>query len=731
MASWSALVARANAGGNRLAVIGGRLEDDNVSIHAEMKRMSGGRVLIFPTASAEPKSVGEETAQAFRTHGITAEVALLTEENARIAAFDPALIARIMDFGSVYFTGGDQAKIVAALVQNGAETPVLTAIRAAHAAGGLVAGSSAGAAMMSHPMLLGGTSLEAVIHGVTTDPERPGLLIGDGLGFFPFGMLDQHFIKRGRLGRLVVAMNSAGISRGFGIDENTALLVEGDVAQVRGEYGVMMIDLGNGTTDPDGHAFRDFRLSYVDDGDWIDLKRFKAVPGPGKRRVRLREMAYRAPINSRRNVFGAYALYDLMARLVLGEPAAYCTDSAEAFDARSGVNVTVALERKHRSSSAHISTPDSGLRMTALNFRCSLIGERLSPSRIADRAGRRNWTYGAQPVPDARMILLGSSPLDSAAEMMATVRAHVPTGPIGVIAAASAEAARTADKHVRMLDKLGMEGIDLGVTIDSVEFVAQDQARLDQIAEMPAILLCGGNQIRLVETMLHRGEESAVLRAIARAHARGAVLIAASGGASALSGVMIAGGSAREALRYGVASDLGHPGLVIQEGIGLFGGGIIDQNLISSNRLGRLVVACAEEGERYGIGICEDSAVVTSESGNRLEARGKHGFVLIEVDPHNLVLQSDSFIANGIRLTLLGPGDSVDLSSATVRRASPSQTSPTLLRELVSKLAREVGVSPKMNGEGSVGSRGARMRFQDIDATTAVLDLESPRDEND
>ena len=80
------------------------------------------------------------------------------------------------------------------------------------------------------------------------------------------------------------------------------------------------------------------------------------------------------------------------------------------------------------------------------------------------------------------------------------------------------------------------------------------------------ILLCGGNQIRLVETLLHRGEESAVLRADRpRPRREGAALIAASGAASALSGVMIAGGSSYEALRYGVSSRHrpprpGHPG---------------------------------------------------------------------------------------------------------------------------------------------------------------------------
>ena len=173
-----------------------------------------------------------------------------------------------------------------------------------------------------------------------------------------------------------------------------------------------------------------------------------------------------------------------------------------------------------------------------------------------------------------------------------------------------------------LLARYGVGAIDLGVTIDTVDYAAQDADLLESIERMRGILLCGGNQIRLVETLLHRGEESAVLRAIARAHAQGAALIAASGAASALSGVMIAGGSSYEALRYGVSSDTGHRGLVIQEGIGLFGGGIVDQNLIGGNRLGRLVVACAEESERFGIGVFEDSVAIASHAGTRLEAAG-------------------------------------------------------------------------------------------------------------
>ncbi len=723
MAPWAALAARAAAAGaGRLAVIGGRLEDDNTAVYDEVRRLSGGRLLVFPTASGEPAEVGAETLAVFRAHGFDAELCDLNVANAGRAAFDPANVARVRDFGSVYFTGGDQAKIIAALVRDGAETPVLTAIREAHAAGGLVAGSSAGAAMMSGPMLLGGTSLESVVHGVTDDPEVPGLLMGEGLDFFRFGMVDQHFIKRGRLGRLITGMRAAGVTQGFGVDENTALFVEGDVARVRGEYGVMLIDLGDGETDPEGLDTQHFRLSYVDDGDWIDLAAFRAWPGPGKRRPRPREIAYRAPAHSRRNVFGAYALYDLMARLVLGDPAHYTGDRGEALDVRSGVNVTVALEKVRRVSLGRIATPETGLRMTALSFRAQLIREQLGDMRGVDRAARRRWS-GRAINPRAAIALLGSSPVSGdGAETLRAIRDQVGTAEIGVIAAASAEPARTAAAHIHALACEGMRGVDLGVTIDTVEFVSADPDRLNRIAELGAVLLCGGNQIRLVETLLHRGEESGVLRAVAEAHARGATLIAPSGAAAAMSAVMIAGGTSEEALRYGVTSDLGHPGLVIQEGVGFLGAGIVDQNLISAGRLGRLVVACAEENERFGIGVCEESAVIATENGALLEARGRHGFVLVDTAASALTLHGDSFIAQGISLTVIGPGDRVNLGTGEVARAAQSAASHKLLDRLVNNLARDVNAR---------GARGARVCLRESGGLSATLDLESLRDEYD
>ena len=75
------------AGNNpKLAVIGGRLEDDNDAIYAEMHRLSGGRIVVFPTASSEPDVVGAETVAVFRNHGFDVALAAIHGEGAAVAA---------------------------------------------------------------------------------------------------------------------------------------------------------------------------------------------------------------------------------------------------------------------------------------------------------------------------------------------------------------------------------------------------------------------------------------------------------------------------------------------------------------------------------------------------------------------------------------------------------------------------------------------------------------------
>ena len=102
----------------KLAIIGGRLEDDNASIYDEMHRLAGGRIVVFATASSVPEEVGAETVGVFRDYGFDAVLAGVHGAGAPAAAQDQAIADLVEDYGSVYFTGGDQALITAALARS-------------------------------------------------------------------------------------------------------------------------------------------------------------------------------------------------------------------------------------------------------------------------------------------------------------------------------------------------------------------------------------------------------------------------------------------------------------------------------------------------------------------------------------------------------------------------------------------------------------------------------------
>jgi cyanophycinase len=713
----------------KLAIIGGRLEDDNAAIYDEMRRLAGGRIVVFATASSVPDEVGAETVGVFRAHGFDAVLAGVHGPGAGQAARDPAIADLVEDYGSVYFTGGDQALITGVLAPNGRESRVLRAIRKAQRRGSLVAGSSAGAAVMSEAMFSGGTSLEAATYGVVGDADQPGMLLAPGLGFFPWGMVDQHFIKRGRFGRMVVGMQASGAKRGFGIDENTALFVEGTSARVIGEYGVFVFDLQEARVDRRRRLIDNIAFSYADNGDALDLETGEVLPGPDKRAVTRRDITYNAPARSLRNVFGAYTLYDLVARLVLGDPEAYPADRARAIEPRAGCATSVEISRRGGRAAAYILGGGRDFRMTAVDFRAAMQTRQLNAAQLAEnRRAALSRDYGVKPGLQAQVMMLGSAPLDRASPLLAELASRC-TGPVGVLASASAEPREAARDYVDALRAHAVEATDLGVTIDNVDRRMREEELVEQIAGLRTIILTGGNQIRLVETLLYRGEVTPLLMAIARARASGAMIVGVSGAASALSGFMIGGGTSYEALRFGIASDMGRRGLVIQEGLGLFGAAIVDQKLSSARRLGRLAVACAEEGVRFGLGLLEDSGVIANHDNSQLTAIGARGAVLVEIDPLKTELAGDDFIAPGTRLCFAGPGDVIDMAAGTVTRLAPATASAAVLDTLVDELIEDcIGDAGPVTAPGVTHEAHISLLYSSDGDGTGHLDIESIRD---
>jgi cyanophycinase len=121
------------------------------------------------------------------------------------------------------------------------ETPILEALKEAYANGAVISGTSAGAAVMSRRMITGNQLRYPDTDGGFTTIESDNIEIGEGLGFLQNVIIDQHFIKRERLNRLIAASLENPDQICVGIDESTAIVVEGEFATVVGISQVVVL----------------------------------------------------------------------------------------------------------------------------------------------------------------------------------------------------------------------------------------------------------------------------------------------------------------------------------------------------------------------------------------------------------------------------------------------------------------------------------------------------------
>ena len=269
--------------------IGGALKYDNDEVWSRLVQLAGGkgaRYAVFATASADPDKTAASIVAALARHGALAEhipvSAKLKAPDDRKAVNDPVLIAKVNASTGVFFSGGAQERITAALMlADGKPTPMLEAIQEVFNKGGVVAGTSAGAAIMSTTMIRDAPDVLAVLKF----GARMGREIDRGLGFVgPDVFVDQHFLKRGRFGRMLPVMLKKGYKLGLGVEENTAAIVRGDDIQVIGAKGVLIADLTQATHDASREEFnlRNAKLTYLDRGDRYNLKTRTTTPSAEK-----------------------------------------------------------------------------------------------------------------------------------------------------------------------------------------------------------------------------------------------------------------------------------------------------------------------------------------------------------------------------------------------------------------------------------------------------------------
>jgi cyanophycinase len=197
-----------------LILIGGGLERDNEPVYRRMlelaKHPATGtpRILIATAASLEEKAAAESATAAFHRYDPAATISAISRDTPTAEA-----VAAINAAHLVFFTGGDQKRIIDLYRPAGIDKPEATALRSLLARTGTIAGTSAGLAMMSDPMFLTGSSDDALENG----PK-----IGPGMGFIPHVITDSHFVERARLGRLYTALVASNRLVGVGVAENAA-----------------------------------------------------------------------------------------------------------------------------------------------------------------------------------------------------------------------------------------------------------------------------------------------------------------------------------------------------------------------------------------------------------------------------------------------------------------------------------------------------------------------------
>jgi cyanophycinase len=220
----------------RLFIIGGGNRSD--AMMNELIDLAGirneGYVYILPMASSVPDSSIIWTKEDFNVTGVKkiSGFNFLPGETPPKQQLDSLRNAKL-----IFISGGDQSRFMS-VVNN---TPIKEALLHAYKNGSVIAGTSAGAAVMSKKMITGNQKKHPDTESGFITIESENVEITEGLGFLTDVIIDQHFIKRQRLNRLVAASVENPEQLCVGIDESTAIIVDGDYAAVTGISQVVVI----------------------------------------------------------------------------------------------------------------------------------------------------------------------------------------------------------------------------------------------------------------------------------------------------------------------------------------------------------------------------------------------------------------------------------------------------------------------------------------------------------
>lgn len=214
----------------------------------------GQRIEVITTASMIPYEVGDNYLDAFGKIGCT-NIGLMHIRN-RGDVNTPDYIERIKNCDAVLFSGGNQLRLSS--IFGGTELLQIIQDRLNEEEGFVVAGTSAGAMAMSNTMIYEGNATRAHLKGEVK--------ITTGLGFIDDVIIDSHFEKRGRFGRLAQAVASNPSCIGIGLGEDTGMLITANSMEAIGSGLVIIVD---------GHDIKHSNIADIPDGNPISIENLK------------------------------------------------------------------------------------------------------------------------------------------------------------------------------------------------------------------------------------------------------------------------------------------------------------------------------------------------------------------------------------------------------------------------------------------------------------------------
>ena len=240
-----------NGASTLIAIGGGELEKSQDVLDkflSLIKKAKDARLVVMTIATSEPESAADKYNRLFRKNGV--EHVSIVDVSQRDDSFKELSLKKVREADGLFFTGGDQLNITSLLGGSTLHNAIYERIKD----GIVLAGTSAGAAMMSNSMIVSGRS--------DTSPKVGGVEIAPGMDLLSSTIIDTHFSERGRHGRLLTAIAHYPQDLGIGIDEQTAIVVRGSEFKVLGKGVVTIMD---------GSQMRHNNLPYRRDDETVGL----------------------------------------------------------------------------------------------------------------------------------------------------------------------------------------------------------------------------------------------------------------------------------------------------------------------------------------------------------------------------------------------------------------------------------------------------------------------------